>query len=58
MTTQPTLEMTGPDELVASLPFLLGFQPLEILLIVLGPDVRCASFLNLLFKRGRVRLQI
>jgi hypothetical protein len=34
MTTQPTLEMTGPDELVASLPFLLGFQPLESLVVV------------------------
>ena len=34
MTTQPTLEMTGPDQLVASLPFLLGFEPSESLVVV------------------------
>ncbi|MFZ4485862.1 MAG: DUF4192 domain-containing protein [Candidatus Nanopelagicales bacterium] len=34
MTTQPTLKMTGPDQLVASLPYLLGFQPSESLVVV------------------------
>ncbi|NQW73230.1 MAG: DUF4192 domain-containing protein [Actinobacteria bacterium] len=34
MTTQPTLEMHGPDHLVASLPYLLGFQPCESLVVV------------------------
>jgi hypothetical protein len=34
MTTQPTLEMSGPDQLVASLPYLLGFQPSESLVVV------------------------
>ena len=34
MTTQPTLEMHGPDHLVASLPYLLGFEPGESLVVV------------------------
>ena len=34
MTTQPTLDMRGPDHLVASLPYLLGFQPAESLVVV------------------------
>jgi len=34
MTTPPALEMHSPDHLVASLPYLLGFQPGESLVVV------------------------
>ena len=34
MTTHPTLDLTSPDHLVASLPYLLGFTPYESLVIV------------------------